>query len=101
MESRVRVEMYSASDDSGRPHWMSSDMDALRGGDPSVATVIYVHGNRITAWDAKCEGLWLYRRMVRENPGAAPIRLVVFSWPASQIPGPLKDVRAKAARGIL
>jgi hypothetical protein len=62
-----------------------------------VSTVIFVHGNRLTNWDAKCEGVAAYCRMVR-NADAAPIRFVIFSWPAAQISGPLKDVRVKAAR---
>jgi hypothetical protein len=69
----------------------------VAGADASLSTVIFVHGNRLTNWDAKCEGLAAYRRIVRQSD-AAPIRFVIYSWPSAQISGPLKDVRVKATR---
>jgi len=98
LASGVRVESYQALDDSGRRRWQASNLDSVVAADPSVSTVIFVHGNRLTNWDAKCEGLAAYRCIVRQCADAAPIRFVIFSWPAAQISGPLKDVRVKAAR---
>jgi hypothetical protein len=94
----VRIESYQALNDSGRRRWQASNLESVVAADASVSTVIFVHGNRLTNWDAKCEGLAAYRRIVRQCADEAPIRFVIFSWPAAQISGPLKDVRVKAAR---
>lgn len=97
LASSTQFETYAATDDSGCRHWQSTSLESVVSGDASVSTVIFVHGNRLTNWDAKCEGVAAYRRIVR-NADAAPIRFVIFSWPSAQISGPLKDVRVKAAR---
>lgn len=93
----AQFEVYANCDDSGCRRWQQASLESLTSADPSMSTIIFVHGNRLTNWDAKCEGLTAYRRIVRQE-GEAPIRFVIFSWPASQISGPLKDVRVKAAR---
>lgn len=94
----ARFESYAVTDETGCRHWRSSGLESLLSADRSISTVIFVHGNRVTHGDAKREGLAVYRRLVRRDTTAAPIRFVIFSWPASQIRGPLKDVRVKAAR---
>jgi hypothetical protein len=94
----AQVETYQATSESGCRQWLSSNMESVVGADPTVSTLIFVHGNRLTAWDAKCEGLAAYRRIVRNSADESPIRFVIFSWPSAQISGPLKDVRVKAAR---
>ncbi|GAF92059.1 unnamed protein product, partial [marine sediment metagenome] len=86
----VRVESYQKLDESGCRHWQASNLQNVAAADPSVSTVIFVHGNRLTNWDAKCEGLAAYRRIVRQS-NDAPIRFVIYSWPSAQISGPLKD----------
>jgi hypothetical protein len=98
MAAAMRFESYLAVDASGRRRWQASTLESVQAADPSVATVIFVHGNRLSNWDAKSEGLGVYRRMACQSPSAAPLRFVIFSWPSAQIRGPLKDVRAKAAR---
>jgi hypothetical protein len=94
----ARVSIFAASDENGCRQWMPSDLSSAVSGAPGMSTVIFVHGNRLTAWDAKREGLAAYRRMACQSASEAPIRFVIFSWPSAQIRGPLKDVRAKAAR---
>lgn len=94
----VQFASYQATDDSGYRHWQASNLESIVGADPAVSTVIFVHGNRLTNWDAKCEGVAAYRRIVRQITDDAPIRFVIYSWPSAQISGPLKDVRVKAAR---
>ena len=94
----VGIESYQAQNDSGRRQWQASNLESVVAADAAVSTVIFVHGNRLTNWDAKCEGLAAYRRIVRQSVDDAPIRFVIFSWPAAQVSGPLKDVRVKAAR---
>ena len=97
LASSVQIESYQALDESGCRQWQASSLESVVTADASVSTVIFVHGNRLTNWDAKCEGLAAYRRIVRQAD-AAPIRFVIYSWPSAQISGPLKDVRVKAAR---
>lgn len=94
----VVFETYAAADDMGLRHWQPSSLDSVVAADPTVSTLIFVHGNRLTNWDAKCEGLAAYRRMTRQCADDTPIRFVIVSWPSAQIRGPLKDVRVKAAR---
>jgi hypothetical protein len=60
--------------------------------------VFYVHGNQITAADAKNQGLALYRKLVNYGGCSDRIRFVIFSWPAAKVPGLLNDVRVKALR---
>jgi hypothetical protein len=98
MAGRARIESYQLMDEGGRRQWQRSDVEALRAADPSIATLVFVHGNRVSPWDARREGLAVYRRIVRQSNSPTPIRFVIFSWPSSQIRGPLKDVREKAAR---
>jgi len=69
----------------------------LDGDEPGMTTVVYVHGNRITAYDANQRGLRLYR-LLTDDPHAPPLRLVIWSWPSNQICGQVRDVRTKAAR---
>jgi hypothetical protein len=92
----AQFEAYVNCESGGR-RWQQASLESLTSADPTVSTIIFVHGNRLTNWDAKCEGLAAYRRIARQE-GDAPIRFVIFSWPASQISGPLKDVRVKATR---
>jgi hypothetical protein len=98
MAAKLHIESYAAVDDGGDRRWQHSDAESLRAADPTVSTLIFVHGNKITPWDAKHEGLNVYRRIVRQSTSSKPIRYVIFSWPSSQIRGPLNDVRVKAMR---
>ncbi|NLY00765.1 MAG: alpha/beta hydrolase [Rhodopirellula sp.] len=64
---------------------------------PQTPTIVLVHGNRVERHEAVAEGLRVYE-ILKGLAGGAPFRLVVWSWPADQIRGPLRDVRLKAAR---
>ena len=97
LRAGLRIEMYAA-DESGRRRWQHSDLESFLALDPSVPTIIFVHGNRLTAYDAKCEGLAVYRRLARYDASAPRFRLVIFSWPSARIGGLLRDVRVKAVR---
>jgi esterase/lipase superfamily enzyme len=98
MRNGLKVENYANCDDVGHRHWQSSDLDSFLAFDPSVPTIIFVHGNQITPGDAKDEGLMMYRTIIRHGSDAPRIRLVIFSWPSSKVGGLLYDVREKAAR---
>jgi hypothetical protein len=70
----------------------------LAANDPTKITVIYVHGNQVSAGLARQRGLATYRRMIECASSDKQVRFIIFSWPSTQIKGPLKDVRVKAAR---
>lgn len=70
---------------------LESDFQFARG------TLVYVHGNRVSAHDALSRGMRLYR-LVTCAQKAPPLRLIIWSWPSDQVRGQLRDVRAKAAR---
>lgn len=92
----AQIEAYVPCESGGR-RWQQASLETLTSADPSVSTIVFIHGNRLTNWDAKCEGLAAYRRIASQESDA-PIRFVIFSWPSAQVSGPLKDVRVKALR---
>jgi hypothetical protein len=94
----IMVENYALVDETGCRCWQPNDLQSFLTFDPTVPTVIFVHGNQITPGDAKSEGLDVYRHMILHGCDAPPVRFVIFSWPSSQISGLLRDVRVKAAR---
>ncbi len=98
MRNGVTVENYAVYDETGRRRWQRWDLDSLLASDPSVPTIIFVHGNQITTSDAREEGLVLYRRMMQYGASGPQIRLVIFSWPSARVGRLLRDVRVKAAR---
>ena len=59
-------------------------------------TVIYVHGNRYQPQDAIVRGNMYFQTL--RACSAAPLRLVIWSWPSDQIRGAIRDVRQKAVR---
>lgn len=79
--------------------WTASSLDALLATDQSaVATSIYVHGNQVTAEQARSMGLSAYRQMVKWATDDAPLRFIIWSWPSERSHGILRDARVKAAR---
>ncbi len=78
--------------------WQSSTPSALLGSlDPSVPTVVFIHGNQIDAAHARTRGLDVYRQFVR-CADDRPIQFVLFSWCSGKERGLLNDFRIKAAR---
>ena len=67
--------------------------------DPTVPTVIWVHGDRVDHWESAGNGMTVYRRL-RAHSGGRPFRFVIWSWPSSDIHGvgPLRETRIKASR---
>lgn len=95
----VRVREYAVVDDSTCRRWTDSDLESLFApADPGVVTVFYVHGNKVDSCMARDRGLRVYRSLVRRACDERPIRFVIFSWPATEVGGLLKDFRIKAAR---
>lgn len=98
MASGLRLKTYEIYSESGRRRWQPYDLSAFLNADPTVPTIIFVHGNQISSGQDRQEGLNVYRRLVRRHCSAAPIRFVIFSWPSAKVPGLLKDYKIKAAR---
>jgi hypothetical protein len=94
----IKVENYAIYDEIGNRRWQSSKLDSFLSFDPSVPTIIFVHGNQISPGEAKIAGLSVYRRLIMQEPDAPRIRFVIFSWPASKVGRILRDAREKAAR---
>lgn len=79
--------------------WQQSSEAEFYAQDPAdLVTPIYVHGNRIDAGLASSYGLSVYFELAGKFDSEPPVRFVIWSWPADQINGPIKDVRAKASR---
>jgi hypothetical protein len=98
IRSGIQVEHYAVRDAVGYRRWQSSDLSSFLAFDPSVRTVIFVHGNQITPGDAKADGLEVYRRLMCYGANDARIRFVIFSWPSAKVSGPLRDFQIKATR---
>jgi hypothetical protein len=98
MREGLIVQNYAVTDETGCRCWQRGDLQSFLAFNPTVPTVIFVHGNQITPGDAKCEGLAVYHHMILHGCDAPPIRFVIFSWPSSKIDGLLRDIRVKAAR---
>jgi hypothetical protein len=64
--------------------------------DPSLPTVFWVHGNRVSDSGAVNVGMGIGRLLAEH--ARVPFRFVIWSWPSERICGPLRDVREKAAR---
>lgn len=99
LEAALRVSEYVVRDEHGHREWMASDFSRLTSElAADRVTVIYVHGNKINACDARCRGLDVYRRLVSCASSDQAIRFVIWSWPADEMSGFLRDFRVKAAR---
>jgi pimeloyl-ACP methyl ester carboxylesterase len=89
---QLRLHRYSGG------YWEASTLEGLVQGDSSGITIIYVHGNRVSSAEATVRGRLVYDRLVAYAADETPIRLIVWSWPADHIGGPIRDIRVKAAR---
>ncbi len=95
--NRLSASSYAAERISNK--WVKSDTTSLLASlNPSIPTVVYVHGNQIDASSARKRGLDVYRCLTRSACDERPIQFVVFSWASTKVPGLLRDYREKAAR---
>lgn len=79
--------------------WLAAPFEsAMASLDPTRPIVVYVHGNQLSASEAKRCGLDVYERLVCCAEDDRPIQFVVFSWCSDKVPGLLRDFREKAAR---
>lgn len=77
--------------------WDRSDLAALLD-EPHRPVMVFIHGNRYTAAEARQQGLELARRTA--TCGIAGLRTVIYSWPSEQQGILLKDGRAKYERAF-
>ena len=88
------VERLSGGD---RGRWERADLEELLA-EPRRPLVVFIHGNRYAAHEARSQGLRLARLIAATCPDADPVRTLVFSWPSEQQGLLLRDVRAKYDR---
>ena len=79
--------------------WTPSDRETFLAGDPQRTTSFFVVGNDYSHAETVETGWFAYRSLIRKAPEGAPLRFVIWSWPADQIPGwRLRDARIKLWR---
>ncbi len=100
MTAGLRYEEYSLGDQSGGAWRQLSASEAAAQLDQPMPTVVYVHGNRVASGMDKSVGLSFYRTLAARKHGDAPLRFVIWSWPSTRIPGPVRDYEVKAARTL-
>ncbi|MEI6241151.1 MAG: alpha/beta hydrolase [Planctomycetia bacterium] len=77
--------------------WERSDLAGLLD-EPQRPVMVFIHGNRYSAAEARQQGLELARRAAA--CGGADMRTVIYSWPSEQQGILLKDGRAKYERAF-
>jgi hypothetical protein len=73
----------------------TSQIDFLETLAHDQTTCFFVHGNRVSACDARRIGVDFARRL--GNSGGS-FRFVIWSWPSDRVIGPIRDARIKASR---
>lgn len=81
----------------GCARWEPAHVDDLLA-EPGLPLVVFVHGNRYPAAEARRQGLWLARLIAATCPEAGPVRTLVFSWPSDQQGVLIRDARVKYSR---
>jgi hypothetical protein len=93
----VTFDVERLGGDGGCRRWERAELTTLLA-DPGRPLVVFVHGNRYEAADAKAQGLRLGRRLADRLPPGLPPHLVIFSWPSQKQGLLLKDGRRKYDR---
>ncbi len=95
----MRVKEWVPTGNGSSRRWVNSEFHRLQTlPDSDRVTVVYVHGNKIDHCDTRRRSLDVYRELVAQADDDRPIRFVIWSWPASEVSGLLRDCRVKAAR---
>jgi hypothetical protein len=74
----------------------SSDEFVAAAHHEDLPTCFWIHGNWVDHYTAAAEGWRVYEALKRYAPSECRFRFVIWSWPATQSQGALRDVRAKA-----
>lgn len=96
LPTHARLGVERLGGEPGCRRWERATLEELIG-EPWRPLVVFVHGNRYEAFDAKIQGMVLARRLAAHAHGQAP-RVVIFSWPSEQDGHLLQDGRRKYAR---
>jgi hypothetical protein len=81
----------------GESGWEDSNLEALFEASKDTITVIHIPGNRAD-WDTAIQEGKAVRDTLAQACPPQPITFVIWSWPADQIKGQIRDFRAKANR---
>ncbi len=79
--------------------WQSSsdaELDGSFSSSPGTRTIIYTHGNWMTADNTRGRGSYVYNRVSQR--ANEPIRFIIYSWPSQRDGRPIRDVYEKAER---
>lgn len=79
--------------------WVTSDdqqLIASFSSAPTMRTVVYAHGNWMTADNALGRGCYVYNRTSQRAQES--IRFIIYSWPSQRDGRPVRDVYEKAER---
>jgi hypothetical protein len=79
--------------------WQASDEGQLQASltaSPFLRTVIYAHGNWMTAENTRGRGGYIYQRVAARAD--EPVRFIIYSWPSQRDGRPIRDVYEKADR---
>jgi pimeloyl-ACP methyl ester carboxylesterase len=93
----VTFDVERLTDDGACRRWQRTELASLLA-EPARPLVVFVHGNRYEAADAKAQGLRLGHRLAQRLPAGPPPSLVIFSWPSQKQGLLLKDGRRKYDR---
>ncbi len=97
LPAEATFDVERLADDGCSRRWERSDFGSLLA-DYAGPLVVFVHGNRYDAADAKAQGLRLAHRLAARSPAGPAPRLVIFSWPSQKQGLLLKDGRRKYDR---
>ncbi len=97
LPASVTFDVERLTADGACRRWERAELGTLVN-DPAQPLVVFIHGNRYEAADAKAQGLRLGRRLSDHLPAGPPPRLVIFSWPSQKQGVLLQDGRRKYDR---
>lgn len=96
LEGQVTKMQYLRYD--RRQSWVHASLpELLATDDPSMTTILFAHGNRITYEDAFTTG-WNVYGALAQSADPRPIRFIIWSWPSEPLRGLVDDARVKAWR---
>ena len=98
MRSRLSCEKTVVKNSEHRFRWVSNDWHEAVSETDDRLTIVYIHGNRVSRGEDRARGLQVYRSLLRQGRPNQPIRFIIWSWPSSEIKGPIKDYQVKAQR---
>ena len=96
LSERLICQRYEINEQ-GNNYWNRFNWRHLLQDSGHQRIVVYVHGNRVNPGEDIARGMKVYRSLCAAGKGRG-LRFIIWSWPSSSVPGPIKDVHIKAAR---